>query len=348
MRCAVAAMKSSWTLRLVRAVFFTLSVFVGMVVALSFEQPAWAGALLGACFMLLLLLLDHVLSRSTLREFSNATIGLATGMFCAWLVTRIDLAQLDYIKNFEYSATVLSLVKLSVYGVLCYLGITFALRSDRENFAFLIPFVRFRREASEGEPIVLDASTVCDTRLSRVLATGFLSGTVVVPRSLLDELQRMVDSGDAGRAARGRRGLEQMEALRGMRDMRVSVHEDNKEAGTTMEAQLVSLAHEMNARLLTSDESLARVARVRGVQVLSLVELAAALTVEISAGDELTITLTKPGKEKHQGVGFLDNGSMIVVNHAAHLLGQTVAVVVCGAHTTSAGRLVFAEMKDKG
>jgi uncharacterized protein YacL len=181
----------------------------------------------------------------------------------------------------------------------------------------------------------------------RLLGTGFLSGTVVLPRFVLDELQRLSESDDLISSQKGKRGLELIEKLRGLPDARVSVHENAGGADLPVDARLVSLAREVNARLLTSDEGLAKVARLRGITVLSFPELTAALTVELGVGDELTLALTKLGKDRHQAVGYLDNGTMIVVNQAAALLGQTVQVVVCGAHTTSAGRLIFAELKPK-
>ena len=341
-------MKPSWSIRLVRALFFALSVFVGIAIALGMDEPAWLGALGGVSYMGLLLTLDVIFARFTLREFSHATVGLAIGLFCAWLLTRIGVFQLAYFQN-QGSAEMLMLrnIEVCIYGSLAYLGVTFALRSDRDHFAFLIPFVRFRHEGSEGEPVVLDMSVVGDGRVLRLLGTGFLSGTVVVPRFVLDEFQRMAESEDAMDALRGKRGLEMMEQLRGLPEARVSVHENAGGAELALDARLVTLAREVNARLLTNDESLATVARLRGITVLSFPELVEALNVELSVGDALTLTLTKPGKDKHQAVGFLDNGSMIVVNQAATLLGQTVDVVVCGAHTTSAGRLIFAELSPK-
>jgi uncharacterized protein YacL len=340
-------MKSSWSMRLVRALFFALSVFVGIAIALGMGEPAWVGALMGLGYMGLLLVLDVMFARFSLRDFSHATIGLAIGLFCAWLVTRIGVFQLTYFQNQENPEVVQNIVEVCVYGSLAYLGVSFALRSDRDHFAFLIPFVRFRREGSEGEPVVIDLSVAGDSRVLRVLGTGFLSGTVVVPRFVLDELQRMADSEDMITSQRGRRGLEMMEKLRGLPEARVSVHENAGSADLPVEARLVTLAREVNARLLTNDEALARVARLRGITVLSFPELVAALTVELGVGDELNLLLTKPGKEKHQAVGYLDNGTMIVVNQAAALIGQSVEVIVCGAHTTTAGRLIFAELKNK-
>ncbi|MBL9184136.1 MAG: hypothetical protein JNN17_18475 [Verrucomicrobiaceae bacterium] len=340
-------MKPSWSIRLVRAMFFALSVFVGIAIALGMEEPAWVGALLGLGYMALLLALDVIFARFTLRDFSHATVGLAIGLFCAWLVTRIGVFQLAYFQSQPNAEMLRTIVEVCIYGSLAFLGVSFALRSDRDHFAFLIPFVRFRREGSEGEPVVLDLSVAGDSRVLRLLGTGFLSGTVVVPRFVLDELQRQSESEDLITSQKGKRGLEMMEKLRGLPDARVSVHENAGGAELTVDARLVSLAREVNARLLTSDEALAKVARLRGITVLSFPELTAALTVELGVGDELTLSLTKPGKDKHQAVGYLDNGTMIVVNQAAALLGQTVQVVVCGAHTTSAGRLIFAELKPK-
>lgn len=340
-------MKPSWSIRLVRAMFFALSVFVGIAVALGMEEPAWVGALFGLAYMGLLLGLDVVFARFTLRDFSHATVGLAIGLFCAWLVTRIGIFQLAYFQSQPNADMMRTIIELCIHGSLAFLGISFALRSDRDHFAFLIPFVRFRLEGSEGEPVVLDQSVASDSRVLRLLATGFLSGTVVVPRFVLDELQRLADSDDLIHSQKGKRGLELIEKLRGLPDARVSVHENAGGAELPIDVRLVSLAREVNARLLTNDEALAKVARLRGITVLSFPELIAALSVELGVGDELTLALTKSGKEKHQAVGYLENGTMIVVNQAAALLGQTVDVVVCGAYTTSAGRLIFAELKPK-
>jgi uncharacterized protein YacL len=338
-------MKPSWSIRLVRSLFFAMSVFVGIAIALGMEEPAWVGALLGLAYMGILLGLDIVFARFSLRDFSHATVGLAIGLFCAWLVTRIGIFQLAYFQNQPNAEMLRTIVEVCIYGSLAFLGISFALRSDRDHFAFLIPFVRFRREGSEGEPVVLDLSVAGDSRVLRLLGTGFLSGTVVVPRFVLDELQRQSESEDPITSHKGHRGLELIEKLRGLPDARISVHENAGGAELPVDARLVSLAREVNARLLTNDEGLAKVARLRGITVLSFPELTTALTVELGVGDELTLALTKTGKDKHQAVGYLDNGTMIVVNQAAALLGQTVQVVVCGAHNTTAGRLIFAELK---
>lgn len=339
-------MKTSWPIRLVRALFFAFSVFVGMAIAVGLDQEAWTGAVSGAVFMGLLILLDSILAHFTLRDFSHATLGLAVGLFCAWLITRIGVFQLPYFQNHSDSATLQNIVEICIYGSLAFLGVTFALRSDRDQFAFLIPYVRFRRDSSEGEPMLLDTNVIIDGRLPTVFTTGFVSGAIVVPRFVLDELQRLAESAEPTKVLRGKRGLEMMEKLRGISGMNVSIHDGGVAASeASVDARLVSLARELNARLLTNDEALAKVARLRGITVLSFHELALALRPELSVGDELSLHLSKPGKDKTQAVGYLPDGTMIVVNNAASRIGQTVEVVVSGTLPTSAGRLIFAEIK---
>jgi uncharacterized protein YacL len=338
-------MKTSWPIRLVRALFFAFSVFVGMAIAMGLDQEAWVGAVSGAGFMGVLLLLDIVFARFTLRDFSHATLGLSVGLFCAWLITRIGVFQLAYFQNHSDSSTIQNVFEVCIYGTLAFFGITFALRSDRDQFAFLIPYVRFRRDGSEGEPLLLDTHVIIDGRLPGVFETGFLNGAVVVPRFVLDELQSLSDSDEAVKKIRGKRGLEMIEKLRATPGMSVSIHEDTGSDDTPVDTRLVRLARELNARLLTNDDNLARVARLRGITTLSFRELAAALQPALSAGDEVRLSLTKHGKDKNQAVGYLADGTMIVVNNASEHIGSSVPVIVSSAVPTSAGRLIFAELK---
>lgn len=341
-------MKSQIPIQVVRAIFFALSVFIGITVAFGFQQPAWVGAFSGAGFMGVLLLLDRAFARFTMRHFTHATFGLLVGVFCAWLVTRIGIFgifELTWFQSIPEGATIGSIAQICVYAALAFFGITIALRSDRDQFAFLIPYVRFRRDASEGEPMLLDTNVIIDGRVATVVRTGFITGTLVIPRFVLDELQRLADSHEPVKMERGRRGLAVVEKLREIRDLDLTIHEDAAPTDAPVDTRLVNLARELNARLLTNDENLAKVARVRGVTVLSFLELTVALHPELAVGDELQLSLIKPGKDKHQAVGYLADGTMIVVNHAVEKIGKTVAVVIAGTTPTSAGRLVFAELK---
>lgn len=343
-------MNSPWSIRLVRALFFPFFVFIGITIALGFDQPAALGAVTGAVVMGLLLVLDTMLARVTLRDFSHATFGLGIGLFCAWLVTRIGVFQLDYFQTKPGAEALQNLVQIVIYASMAYFGVSVALRSDRDQLAFIIPYVQFRREGAEGEPLLLDTNIIIDGRILKVASTGFLSGPLVVPRFVLDELQRLTESGDGQKIIRGKRGLEVMEKLRVLPGVRLSVFEPEsweRRDDLSVDARLAHLARQLNARLLTNDEDLAKVAKLRGVTVLSFNELVMALQPQLNPGDEISLNLLKPGKDKHQAVGYLADGTMIVVNQAAAYIGQTVDVVVGGALPTTAGRLVFAELKGR-
>ncbi len=338
-------MRSRLPIQIVRTIFCVLAISVGVMIALGFQKAWWLGALSGAAFMGGVLLLDLVVERFTIRDFSHATLGLLIGLFCAWLITRIGILQLPWLQSLPDGDSARTIAEVCLYAVFAFFGITIALRSDRDQFAFLIPYVRFRRDASEGEPLLLDTNVIIDGRIIGVARTGFLTGALVIPRFVLEELQRLADSRDPVKMERGKRGLAVVEKMRETRDLDVTIHEDLAPGDAPADTRLANLARELNARLLTNDENLARVARMRGVAVLSFHELSLALQPELMTGDEIQLSLVKPGKDKHQAVGYLADGSMIVVNHAAEKLGETVPVVISGTVPTSAGRLVFAELK---
>jgi len=181
--------------------------------------------------------------------------------------------------------------------------------------------------------------------LPGICATGFLDGTLIVPRFVLDELHVLADSQDGMKRERGRRGLECLEELQRARGIEVTLHEDDQPQEKLVDTKLIQLARSLDARLLTNDANLGRVAQLQGVSVLNLNQLAHAMRMVVNAGDELDLALVREGRDEHQAVGYLGDGTMIVVNHARDRLGSTVPVVVSSALQTSAGRLVFAELK---
>jgi uncharacterized protein YacL len=221
------------------------------------------------------------------------------------------------------------------------------MRSSRDEFSLIIPYVRFTRETTQHEPLVIDTNIIIDGRIADLCATGFLSRSLIVPRFILDELQLLADSHDPGKRERGRRGLEILNELQRSRDIELTIHESSPadvDVGT--DARLVAAAKVLKARLLTNDHALAQIARLQQVPVLNLADLARALRPSLVAGDQLDLHLVKEGRESHQAVGYLPDGTMIVVNHARPHVGKTRTVVVGSALQTAAGRLIFAELKD--
>jgi uncharacterized protein YacL len=187
---------------------------------------------------------------------------------------------------------------------------------------------------------------IIDGRIADLCATGFLSRSLIVPRFVLGELQTLADSRDPIKRDRGRRGLEILNQLQQSREIELTIHDttdDNADLAT--DARLVRTAKLLQARLLTNDLALCQVARLQQVQTLNLADLSRALRPTVVAGDELELNLLKEGRETHQAVGYLPDGTMIVVNHARPHLGKVATVVVSSALQTGAGRLIFAELK---
>lgn len=340
-------MSPATTLRLARAGFVLFACLLGVALAPAFQGHWWQGALAGAGAGVVVAAIDIILNRFTISMFSSATAGLLIGLFCGWLITRIGLSELPLFQasDLEAQRQRQQVFQLAVYCTFGFLGITLALRSNREEFALLIPYVRFRQEGVEEQRLLVDTNILIDGRLPAICETGFLKASLVVPRFVLDELHLLADSQDPIKRERGRRGLECLENLRAHPLSEVKIHEEHQPEPGPVDMKLVRLARGQGARLLTNDANLGRVAALQGVSVLNLNSVAKAMRPTVLPGDEVELMLIKEGKDAHQAVGYLPDGTMIVVNHAAALMGQNVTVIVSSSLQTTAGRLVFAELK---
>jgi len=325
------------TINLFRVLFVCASFFVGLRVGDIVLGSAWKGGCCGLIFGLAGVLIDRLLKGFSLRLFSAATFGLLLGV----LASRLLLAS----NIFEYTSDqVRWVLGLAVYGVFGYLGMMLAVRSHHDEFALIIPYVRFRRTAIQDVPVVIDASVLIDGQLMAVCETGFLGTTLVIPRFVLEEVQRIANAPEPARREKARRALEFLNQIRNRNDFSLTIHELNARPGETIDSQLIRVAKVLEARLLTNDTALAQRARFEKVQVLSLRELSHALRPVVVTGDEVEIALVKPGREPHQAVGFLTDGTMVVVNHAREQLGATVPVTIGSILQTPSGRLMFAEL----
>jgi uncharacterized protein YacL len=331
------------SLRPLRIAFVILCALLGFSLSAAFQETTPViGSAYGVAFGLLIVGLDQSLRKFTLSVFSSATFGLMVGVLCAWLVTRLELPGLAESPNYD---RIRGVVELALYATLGFLGMSLALRAQREEFALVIPYVRFRQEGLEEQKLLVDSNVLIDGRLMALFETGFLTGTLLVPRFVLDELHLLADASDPMRKERGRRGLESVEQLRTRAETALKIHEDVLSEESTVDAKLTQLAKALGARLLTNDANLGRVAQLQGVSVLNLHALSHAMRPALIPGEEIELALIKPGKDAHQAVGFLPDGTMIVVNHAADRLGTSVTAIVGGSLQTSAGRLIFAELK---
>jgi len=236
-----------------------------------------------------------------------------------------------------------------VFGLLVWIGVYEGFQIGAAKSADLLELAGLRPHsapARAGDAVLVDTSAVIDGRLLDVTEAGFLHGTLLVPRFVLDELQGIADAADDARARRGRRGLETLDVLR--RDPRVviTVVDDEVPEFDAVDAKLVALARRLPADIVTTDANLQSVAEMQGVRCRNLNRLAAGLRPAIVPGEVLNLPISREGKEPGQGVGFLDDGTMVVVGDAAELVGRDVAVRITSNVQTSVGRLLFASVID--
>jgi uncharacterized protein YacL len=326
------------TVNLLRALFVAFAGCVGMMIGADTLGSNAEGAMLGAAFGLAVILTDRLLHGITLRAFSSATFGLLVGFIFAQLL----LASRVLAATSPQVQWVVGLIAYSTFG---YLGMMLAVRSNRDEFSLIIPYVRFRQARSHDAPLLIDAKVLLDGRIAGLCASSFLSDSVVVPRCVLDEIHALAEAPDSAARERGRAALELLQQMQRNPALSVTIHENDAGPETTAETRLARLAVFLEARLLTTDPHLCRSARLLGVTALNLNDLAHAMRPVVAIGDEAELPLIKEGRDAHQAVGYLPDGTMIVVNHARAHLGRTVRVILGSVLQTSAGRLFFAELK---
>ncbi len=343
---------SSIQINLIRIIFLVAVILCSMAVCYStretvYEVPVWIGTLIGVALALAVIYLEYRSRRLTLRGFSRGTFGLMIGIFCAWLLHKLPVAEL--LDSFITSPVLAEILLLS-YGLVLYLafgflGVILALRSGQEDFAFVIPYIRFRQTNVSAQTLLLDQSVILDGRLQALLDAQALEGRLVVPQFVLDAISHLAHTPDAVQRDRGQRALRLLNDLRNNPEAQLRVSSgDESSAAQPLEARLISSAQASNAKLVTTDETLTQAARLQSLSVLNIDEVAAALQPSIVVGEQLRLHLTRPGKEAHQAVGYLSNGTMIVVNQGAPHLGSTQEVVIVSQLQSSSGLLVFADL----
>lgn len=340
-------MRNPGSVKIARALFFIVCELLAIGLALSSgDIDLWLAVLGGCLLAAFVILIESLMQDFTLRGFSTATFGLLVGLFCGWLVTRVGFTQLfELMVPEELASFVRASMDAAIYASLGFIGTTLALRSDRDDFAFIVPYVRFRQDVASGQPIVLDAEAVIDGRLTRVLGSGLMNGRLIVPDFILDFLNEEADAPETVQRDRARRGLAALESMQNDAKLEVAIHRATLGDGEIdLVQELLNVARLLGARILTNDERTTKVARLQGIDVVSLNELGEALRPNVEVGERVRLSLIKPGKEENQTVGYLSDGSMVVVNDSAQYLGQSVDCLVISTLSTNSGRMVFAEI----
>jgi len=327
-----------WTLRILFLSLCTLGGYaVGAVQPDLVSKPVF-GVMIGFGFGGLLIAIDEMLKGFSLRAFSAATFGLVLGTLIAWLVDRSEL--------FVYAEPRARwLIRLSLFIGFSYIGMVLAMRSNKEDFSLIIPFVRFTAQNEPKELILLDTSAVVDGRIAGLLESGFLEGIVLMPRFVLRELQQIADSNDPAKRARGRRGFEMLSRLQRNPKVEVKIHEMDVESEAGVDAKLVLLGRALNARVFTTDYNLGKIAELQAVRYVNINELAQSLKATILPGETVSLKVVREGKDKGQGIGYLNDGTMVVVNQAHHLVGQLVDAQVQSLLQTNSGVIAFADVR---
>lgn len=336
---------------ILRCVFLMVASGLGVfilssgVVPKDSELMAW-GVFLGVLLIALgVIAIDIAIPRKQLDVISAVYFGLIVGLFLAYVM---GLALTPLLPDpgpgqaGRQAMQVRAAVQLVLGAVLCYLCISLLIQT-RNDFRFIIPYVEFSKEVKGRRPLILDTSVAIDGRIADVVETNVFDSHLVMPRFVITELQAIADSADRLRRSRGRRGLDVLNRLRNNPDVDLEIFDRElpEFANQPVDLKLVALAKHLEGKLITNDYNLNKVARLHGVGVINLNDLANSLKPVFLPGEHVDVRLIKPGEEAGQGVGYLEDGTMVVVEGGRDHLGEVVAISVTSVLQTSAGRMVF-------
>jgi len=331
------------TFGFIRTLFVLISAIVGFQLGSAFQgvgsTSALVGMAIGVSVSLFIILVETGLGKLSLRGLSAAVFGL----ILALIISRFLTGAIDLIPDLEPVFS--SSLKLVLVLVLSYFGMIFSMRG-RDEFNLIIPYIKFDRQDQKDTVLILDTSVIIDGRIMDICQTKFLEGRFVIPGFVLKELQQVADSQDPLRRNRGRRGLDILNKLKKLPQVGIRIHEEDFPDITTVDEKLIKLAKILSARVLTNDFNLNKVAELQNVTILNINELAQALRPILLPGEMMEVRLVKEGKEHSQGIGYLDDGTMVVVDNARRLIGQSAQVIVTSVLQTAAGRMIFAKLEE--
>ena len=333
-------MKQLWPIRIL---FLGLCIIGGYAVSegpeyVSHQHNGILGMVIGFGFGGLLIAVDEMLKGFSLRAFSATTFGLFLGWLVALLVDHSGLFG-------EADENSRELIRLGLFLGFGYIGMVLAMRSNKEDFSLIIPYVRFSPQNKPDDLLLLDTSVIIDGRIADLIETHLIEGLIVVPRFVLLELQQIADSADDIKRARGRRGFEMLNRLQQNIKMEVRIHDGDFPEEKGVDAKLVRLARNLNAKLFTNDSNLVKVASLQSVVCVNLHEISHLMKVAMIPGEIVQLKIVREGRDKGQGIGYLPDGTMVVINNGQSHVGQQVEAQVQSTVQTGAGVLVFAEVK---
>lgn len=326
-----------------RAIFVLLSALAGAALFLRADSAGtgfWVwGFAIGTVTGGLIVAGEYALRNLSFGIIIGGTAGLAVGLLLTGLIEWVGGEVFDVETFLFHIGGLVFLLGLP------YLGLVLGARFGKEQF----PSTHQKASEVSGSisPKVLDTSVIIDGRVADLCETGFLEGTFLVPHFILNELQHIADSSDSLKRARGRRGLDILNKIQKMADVDVRIIDEDFPHVKEVDAKLVVLAKKVGAKIITNDLNLNKVAELQGVRVLNINELCNALRPVVLPGETIRVFVLKEGKEAGQGVAYLDDGTMIVVDNARRCIGRNVDVVVTSVLQTTAGRMIFTRLKEE-
>lgn len=341
-----AAAKVSWPLVALRLVFVTAACGLSLaVIQLPGMRPetswvSWVvvvvGTLVVACAIVAI---DLYVPNKRLDTISSVYFGVIVAMF---LTNVLNAAFRPMLDAWKINAVFSQVASLGIALTLCYVCVSLLMQT-RDDFRFIIPYVEFAKEIKGHKPYVLDTSVVIDGRIADVVETKVFDSQLIMPRFVLGELQGIADSSDKLRRSRGRRGLDILNRLRNNPGVELEMFDRNlpEFEGQPVDMKLVLLAKHLDGRIVTNDYNLNKVARLHGVEVVNLNDLSNALKPVFLPGESLEVYVVRAGEEPGQGVGYLDDGTMIVIENGRDQIHKTIKITVTSVLQTSAGRMIF-------
>jgi len=330
----------SWILRILLFLICGISGYA-LTQEISPSPPIpFLGLIAGFSLAALTLLLEKGLKKIPLRNLLGSFIGLILGILLANLFSNVFFSNL-----FNHQQIVLSLLG-ALYGVCGYIGLRIGFKKGEEIHLPGWKLLSKNTPPSENAKI-LDTSVIIDGRIADITETGFIEGALIIPQFVLNELQHIADSSDSIKRTRGKRGLEVLHHLQKQAGVDIRIMDRDYPAIKEVDSKLIELAKEVRGKIITNDANLNKVAELQGIEVLNINELANSLKPVVLPGEEINVKILKEGKEMGQGVAYLDDGTMIVVDNGRRQMGKTIDVTVTSVLQTPAGRMIFARLKEE-
>ncbi len=328
---------------ILRCVFLMVAAGLGFQLVTSEvlpETPNWLpylafGGIMG--LSVVVIIADALFARKRLDTITAVYFGMLIGLFLTYVM---NLALSPVLPATDPSTTPWGQMVLGM--ILCYTCISVLLQT-KDDFRFIIPYVEFAREVKGLKPFVLDTSVVIDGRIADVIETRVLDNQMIMPRFVIGELQAIADSSDKLRRSRGRRGLDILNRLRSDPKVDLTIFDRDlpEMAGQPVDLKLVLLAKHLKGKIVTNDYNLNKVARIHDVGVINLNDIANSLKPQFLPGEVIEVMVVKQGEESGQGIGYLDDGTMIVVEGGRNHVNKTVKIAVTSVLQKSAGRMIF-------